>query len=314
MGGMVRQRVGILHPGAMGARVGEQAVAAGAEVWWVAAGRSAASRARADAAGLQALDSLEALAARCHIILSICPPAAALSVARSVADTSFDGVYADANAISPEHAVAIAGLFAARSTGDSAAGVRVVDGGIVGGPPRRRTTEGTIADGGDASARTRLYLSGPDAAAVDEVRALFDGTALDARVLAGPVGQASALKLSFAAFNKISYLLAAQSYGLAAGHGVLDELLSLASDVVPGTMLARPDQVVTAGPRAWRWAPEMDEIAAACADAGVSGDVAALASTLFARWAELKDADADPAADPEGDAVRLEGLIERLRK
>lgn len=278
-----QQNIGILHPGAMGARVAEQAASAGATVWWLPEGRSAASKQRAEAAGLHGAGSLAELAERCDTILSVCPPAAALDVARSVADVSFSGVYIDANAISPQHALEIAGIFAA---GSSAV---VVDGGIVGGPPRQPGT--------------RLYLSGDDDAAVDAVRALFAPTVLEPIVLPGPVGRASALKLSFAAYNKISYVLAAQSYALAAGHGVLDELLSLAADVVPGTALARPEQVVTAGPRAWRWAPEMDEIAAACADVGVRGDLAGAAARLFARWADLKDTD----------GVTVEDLIEGMQ-
>jgi hypothetical protein len=69
---------------------------------------------------------------------------------------------------------------------------------------------------------------------------------------------------------------------------VLDELFALASHMVPGTLLASPDQVTSAGPRAWRWAPEMNEIADACAALDVPGDVAEAASAAFARWAGLK--------------------------
>ena len=292
MAGM-RRSIGILHPGAMGAQVGAQAAesAAGADVWWVGTGRSAETRARADAAGLRDAGSLSSLVDACDVILSVCPPAAALDVAREVAATTFSGIYVDANAISSDHAAAVAGLFAGRA--------RVVDGGIVGGPPR----SGARGGGG-----TRLYLSGGNAGAVDVVRALFAGTALEPHVLSGPVGQASALKLAFASFNKISYLLAAQSYAIASGHDVLDELFSLASEMVPGTLLARPDQVTSAGPRAWRWAPEMDEIADACASVGVPGDVADAASAAFARWAGLKgrgDVEVDELvlgmSDREGD-------------
>jgi 3-hydroxyisobutyrate dehydrogenase-like beta-hydroxyacid dehydrogenase len=240
---------------------------------------------RAEGAGLRDAGSLDALVARCGIILSVCPPASALAVAGSVAATSFSGIYVDANAISPSHADEVAALFGGRA--------RVVDGGIVGGPPRRR-----------GEGATRLYLSGPDAGAVDEVRALFADTALDPHVLPGPIGQASALKLSFASFNKISYMLAAQSYALASGHGVLDELLTLATHMVPGTVLAHPEQVTSGGPRAWRWAPEMAEIAAACAAAGVPGDAADVASAMFARWAGMKGRE----------DVTVEELVRALRE
>lgn len=266
----MRRSIGILHPGAMGAQVGAQVAGrAGFTVWWVGAGRSAQTRARAGAAGLRDAGSLGAFVDGCDVILSVCPPAAALDVAREVTAAGFSGIYVDANAISPAHAGEVAELFGTRA--------RVVDGGIVGGPPRRR-----------GEGATRLYLSGEDSAAVDEVCALFAGTALESHALPGPVGRASALKLAFASFNKISHLLAAQSYAVAAGHGVLDELLDLAVRMVPGTLLAAPDQVTSAGPRAWRWAPEMNEIADACAALDVPGDVAEAAAAAFARWAGLK--------------------------
>jgi 3-hydroxyisobutyrate dehydrogenase-like beta-hydroxyacid dehydrogenase len=277
--------VGVLHPGAMGAQVGAQAVAAGARVWWVAAGRSTESRARAEGAGLLAVDSVEELAARCGLILSVCPPAAALDVAAAVAATSFSGIYADANAISPEHAADVARLLGERA--------RVVDGGIVGGPPRNP---------GD----TVLYLSGADREAVESVRALFADTALEPHVLPGGIGQASALKLAFASYNKISYVLAAQAFALAAGHDVLDELVEIAKKKVPGTSLAWPERVSTAGPRAWRWAPEMLEIAAACAEIGVPGGVAEIASSVFLRWEHLKGA-ADVSIDDLISALRTDG-------
>jgi 3-hydroxyisobutyrate dehydrogenase-like beta-hydroxyacid dehydrogenase len=250
----------------MGAQVGAQAVAAGPQVWWLPEGRGPQTVARAEDAGLSPAASLAELAGTCEIILSVCPPAAALDVARRVAATSFSGIYVDANAISPAHALAVAEYFGARA--------QVVDGGIVGGPPVRPGT--------------RLYLSGPEDAA-DEVRSIFAGTLLEPRVLDGPIGQASALKLAFASFNKISYLLAAQSFALADTHGVLDELLSLAAHAAPGTLLARPDQVTTAGPRAWRWAPEMQEVAQSLTELRLPGEIADAAASMFSRWTDFKD-------------------------
>jgi 3-hydroxyisobutyrate dehydrogenase-like beta-hydroxyacid dehydrogenase len=263
---LTRVEIGILHPGAMGAEVGAQAVAGGSRVWWLPEGRGEQTVARARNAGLSPAGSLAELAETCRIIVSVCPPAAALDVAQRVAATSFSGIYVDANAISPAHARDVAEYFGTRAL--------VVDGGIVGGPPVRPGT--------------RLYLSGPEQAA-DEVRAVFEGTLLEPRVLDGPVGQASALKLAFASFNKISYLLAAQAFALADTHGVLDELVSLAAHAAPGTLLAKPDRVTTAGPRAWRWAPEMTEVAQALTELRLPGEIADAAASMFALWADFKD-------------------------
>ncbi|MGW1052114.1 DUF1932 domain-containing protein [Streptomyces sp. NPDC002521] len=260
--------VGIVHPGAMGARVAAQAVAAGARVWWVPEGRSAGTRRRAAEAGLRGAADLTELAERCETVLSVCPPAAALDVAASVAAAGFRGVYVDANAVGPQRMGEIGALFAGSA-------VTLVDGGITGPPPR---TTGT----------TRLYLSGePDAVAA--VSALFDGTLLTPHPLTGPVGRASALKLSFAAYNKISYALAAHASALADAHDVLDELRDLAAQALAGTPLADPLRLATAGPRAWRWEPEMREIAQACEEAGLPGDFARAAARTFGRWDEHKD-------------------------
>jgi 3-hydroxyisobutyrate dehydrogenase-like beta-hydroxyacid dehydrogenase len=258
----MKTSVGLLHPGAMGAAVGAVLTARGIPVCWRPAGRGPATRRRAEDAGLTEAEDL----AGCDVILSICPPAAALDVARSVA--GFTGVYLDANAISPEHAKEIERILD---------GATVADGGIVGPPPRKTGT-------------TRLYLSGPDTA-VAQLESLFAGTRLRPVALGGPVGRASALKLAFAAYNKLTFALAAQSHALAERHGVGGELRELAADVLPHTPLGAPGGITSAGQRAWRWEGEMAEIAEACADAGLSPALVAAAGELFGRWREHRDDD-----------------------
>ncbi|MDO0924456.1 NAD(P)-binding domain-containing protein [Streptomyces sp. TG1A-8] len=265
---MTGRQVGIVHPGAMGARVAAQAVAAGATVRRVPEGRSDASRERAAEAGLCPAGDPAELTAACDVVLSGCPPAAALDVARQVAATGFRGVYAGANAVSPRRMAEISEVF-------GAAGTTVVDGGITGPPPR---TAGT----------TRLYLSGP-AEAVARVWALFTGALLAPRPLPGPVGRASALKLAFAACTEVSHALAAQALALAEGHEVGGELPELAGRSLPGTPLAQSGQPAGAGPRAWRREPGMREIRTARHDTGLPGTFADAAAETFARWAAHKD-------------------------
>ncbi len=94
--------IGLLHPGEMGAAVGRLPGRPGHRVLWVPAGRSAATAGRAAAAGLAAADSVAVLAAAADVIVSVCPPHAALATARAVAAAArFPGIYLDANAISP---------------------------------------------------------------------------------------------------------------------------------------------------------------------------------------------------------------------
>ena len=133
-------RIALFHPGSMGASVGASAVAAGCEVCWLGRGRSSASYARAAAAGLVHFDDAHELLRSSQIVLSICPPAAALATAEQVAAYGFNGIYVDANAIAPGTAAAIATIIRRN-------GANYIDGGLI-GPP--------VSD----ASNTRLYLSG----------------------------------------------------------------------------------------------------------------------------------------------------------
>ena len=121
--------VGVLHPGEMGAALARAAQAAGAEVSWVGAGRSPATRARAEALGLRDAGSIAEMGARSDLVVSICPPEAAMAVAGEMAATGFSGLYLDANAVSPATAGRVAAMV-------EAGGAAYVDGGVIGGPDR----------------------------------------------------------------------------------------------------------------------------------------------------------------------------------
>src|SRR5215472_15972264 len=164
--------VGLLNPGEMGAAVGQCLTARGYPVLWASDGRSERTAERAKTASLDDVGTARELAAQASVILSVCPPHAALDVAWAV--HGFTGVYVDANAIAPGTARQIAELIAA-------GGGRYVDGGIIGSPPT-------------APGASRLYLSGADAPAVRDVHDLFIGTALEPRLVTGPATAASAVK------------------------------------------------------------------------------------------------------------------------
>ena len=115
----------------MGAALAAALRAAGHTVLWASAGRSEATAARAHAADLVDASTPAELADSCQLVLSVCPPHAALEVARSLG--SLEGVYVDANAVSPATARRVAEAV-------EAAGAEFVDGGIVGPPPREHGT------------------------------------------------------------------------------------------------------------------------------------------------------------------------------
>jgi len=224
--------VGVLHPGEMGAAVAGVLSARGETVVWASAGRSPATAERAGAAGLEDAGDVEEVCRRCEILLSICPPHAALDLAQAA--SGFAGIYVDANAIAPDTARAVAELQP-----------RFVDGGIVGPPP---TGPGT----------TRLYLSGGEAA---EVAALFSGTSVDARVLSGELGTASALKAAYAGWTKGSAALLLTVRELARAEGVEDALLEEWRLSIPELEEQLAGAERSTHRKGWRWIGEMEEIA-----------------------------------------------------
>jgi 3-hydroxyisobutyrate dehydrogenase-like beta-hydroxyacid dehydrogenase len=220
--------VGLLHPGEMGAAVGRVLQGNGHDVLWASEGRSAATRERAGT--FRDVTSVDELAEKSELVLSICPPHAALEVAQAVA--GFDGTYVDANAISPLRAREIAALHP-----------RFVDGGIVGGPPEEPGTT--------------LYLSGRGAA---DVASLVAGSILETRIVA----DASALKMAYAAWSKGTAAMLLAIRGVAQHFGVEDEWRHAAPE-----LLERLDRAErSAQSKGWRFVGEMEEIADTFAAAG----------------------------------------------
>ena len=220
--------VGLLHPGEMGASVGRALQSNRHEVLWASEGRSPSTRERAQT--FRDAGTVEALADEAELILSICPPHAALDVARAA--RRFKGVYVDANAISPMRAKEIAAIHP-----------RFVDGGIIGGPPDEPGTT--------------LYLSGSGAASV---AVLFVGTNLEPRVVA----DASAMKMAYAAWSKGSAAMLLAIRDVARHFGVEDEW-ELAAPELAKRLPRAERSAVTKG---WRWEGEMEEIADTFAAAG----------------------------------------------
>ena len=266
--------VGILNPGAMGASIAASARAAGHDVIWASTGRSAATRQRAAENDLREVDSLAQLCAACDIILCVCPPHAAETVAEAVIAAGFGGLYCEGNAISPQKATSIAERM-------GVAGIDFVDGSIVGPPAWQADT-------------TRFYLSGPSAG---QVAALFAGTLTEAIAIGAEVGKASALKMTFAALTKGSTALLSAIYGTAENLGVRDELEREWAMRSAEAVEQRRNQVRGVTSKAWRFAGEMQEIAATFELAGLPPGFFKAAFEVYTRLAGFKDAEDAPELD-----------------
>jgi 3-hydroxyisobutyrate dehydrogenase-like beta-hydroxyacid dehydrogenase len=265
--------IALLHPGKMGVTIGAAAKTGGTRVVWVSHGRSRATRARAQQAGLVEVETLSDALDQSDAVLSVCPPHAALESARAVAGYGFAGVYIDANAVSRGTAEEIG---AAVTRG----GATFVDGGIIGSPVERPGT-------------TRLYLSGHRA---EEVAGIFSGSMLDARAIGEAPGAASALKIAYAAWTKCTdaLLLAIRAYARA--QGVDPALLQEWSLSQPALERRCVRAAAVAAPKAWRYVGEMNEIASTFAASGLPPGFHEAAADICARLVCFKDRTDPPLA------------------
>ena len=253
-------RIAVFHPGAMGSQLAAQLVAAGHEVHWVPEGRSEASVARAEAAGLIGTPFADAVGSA-EVVLCSCAPQGAVDIAREVGATGFSGIYIEANPLSP------------KSLQEAEAAVpeaTFVDAGVIGPPPT-----------GDPSP-THLVLSG---LAAQQAAELWAGTAATTMVVGDQVGAASAAKSAFALYNKGKSALAVLAFELAAKHGVT-EVLQAQAVRQDGKALEDPELPERLKSVAWRWGPEFDELAATLDEAGLEGDAARALRQVWTRLSQ----------------------------
>ena len=257
--------VGILSPGDMGSGVGDVLHQHGLRVLTCLAGRGAGSRQRATQAGIEDVPDLEALVQECDAVLSIVPPAVAGALADQVAAavraTSADVLYADCNAIAPGTARGISQTMLD-------AGARFADAGIIGGPPNRSSN--------------RIFASGPGAGELEALREF----GLDIRVLQGGVGQASGIKMCYAAMTKGLQALGAELLTAARLLGVEDELR--AEQNLSGDLAAVRRFVERAlpsmPPKAYRWIGEMEEISRCFEELGLPGRLMMGAADVYTNF------------------------------
>jgi 3-hydroxyisobutyrate dehydrogenase-like beta-hydroxyacid dehydrogenase len=264
-------KIGILHPGEMGISIAASAMNSGHQVFWISNGRSAKTRARAEKYSLVEIYSLSKIYQTCEIIICICPPDAAEDVARSIVEAGFKGLYLDANAISPQHAIKIGQLLQAN-------GIEFVDGGIIGGPAWTPN-------------ETWLYLSGEHA---HEIVSCFSDGLPNIKVIGDEIGKASGLKMCYAAYSKGTTALLAATLAIAKSLGVHQELYELwdADDAGFSQRVGR--RVSRATAKAWRFEGEMLEIASTFQNEGLPAGFHEAAAEIYHRMADFKDIRENP--------------------
>lgn len=269
--------IAILAPGAMGSAVARRLTENGARVLTSLQGRSEATRKRAEAAGM--IDAEDDAIADADIILSIVPPGEAVVLAERLAalivQRAKKPIVVDCNAVNVDTVQRIEEII-------GSAQAPFVDAGIIGFPPQ---------PGGKGPA---FYLSGEHASNVAVLKEL----GLDVRIVEGPVGAASALKMSYAGIVKglagigSAMVIAATKAG--AADALRDELALSQPAILARLEVALPDMI----PKAYRWVAEMREIS------GFLGPDHSASQIYegFARWFEHL------AEGAKGDAVDV-GLM-----
>ncbi|MGH1423484.1 MAG: DUF1932 domain-containing protein [Pseudooceanicola sp.] len=264
--------IALTAPGMMGAGIGARLVAHGCRVIVPLEDRSPNSRTRATKAGMTGVGWDEL--GQADMILSVVSPEHAEATAARVAGANPNSraIYADLNAITPERVRRI-------ETAVAAAGMRFTDGGIIGPPPR---------DGGRDPV---IYLSGP--AAKDA--AGLNAYGLKTEALRGPVGEASALKLSYAGITKGLAALGATMMLAASRAGVEEQLMAELDDSQPHLAQAFARTIPDMLPKSGRWVSEMHEIADFIGTDHPEHGIYRAVADLYERLFDAHSADADEA-------------------
>jgi len=231
--------VGIVSPGAMGS-----ALADALDTRVVATLEARSERTRglaAQAERLELLPTLGDVLREADVVLSVAPTSAAEEVAATVRSANPNSLFVDLNALSPE---------TVRRIGAD------VDGAISGPPPWRAGT-------------TRIYLSGPQAGEV----ASLPWTRVQLVVVDDEVGTASAVKMCTASVYKGTTALLAHALLTARSAGVLEHVLDDLRSSFPELVDGAGTAVARATTKSARYVPEMREIAATQATAGLPRDL-----------------------------------------
>jgi L-threonate 2-dehydrogenase len=277
--------VAVIAPGMMGSAVAHRLTSSGAEVRTMLSGRSTATLSRAKAAGM--VDATPAQIAEADFILSIVPPGQAVALAEGLAPAlraaKRKPIYVDCNAINPGTVRKIDGIV--RETGAA-----FVDGGIIGPPPE------------PDSSKTRIYLSGPEAAKV----ASLERYGLSMPVQEGPIGAASAMKMSYAGITKGFTALGATMMLAATRGGTADALVAEMKVSQPALLKWLTSQMPKMPDKAYRWVAEMEEISGFVGQ-GQAGD------GLYQAAARLYETIAADLEGPKAETAALNAFCDKAK-
>lgn len=255
------RNVGVVSPGDMGQAIAGRLKESGLNVHTALDGRSERTRTLAREAGLNDCGSMEQLVAACDMVLSVLNPGAAVDKAREVAaaihKTGRKIAFVDCNAVSPQSVREMDGII-------REAGGVFIDAGIIGSPPR-------------GSTKTRIYVSGPDAYLFTQL----NHPSLVMRVVSERVGDASGVKMCYGALTKGAVALGIELLVAARRLGIERTLETEFKESLGGVYDWVLSRVPPTPPKAYRWVPEMLEIAKTFKGTGMTPRIMEGAADVF---------------------------------
>ncbi|MFC1899948.1 DUF1932 domain-containing protein [Chloroflexota bacterium] len=286
--------IGILSPGDMGSAIGKILSDSSFDVITCLEGRSELTQIRAQEAGIRSVPSLDELTSEADIILSVLVPSRATALAELTADsvsrTGTRPVYVDLNAIAPQTVKSINDVM-------TNAGITFIDAGIIGSPPKT------------GQSRTRIYCSGENTSTFESIAK----SGLDIRRIGPNIGQASGLKMIYAASTKgitalwTELLTASKALGL--NEALMDEYKTNGTDI--SSVLER--RIPSMPRRSRRWVGEMEEIAKTFEGVGLTPKMLLGAADIYRLIGKTSLGDQTSREPDPSTEVILKVITERLK-
>lgn len=258
----------------VGTGIAKLLVAKGFSVATNGSGRSKETIERAQAANVTNVPTDTDLVKQCDVILSVVPPRDAEDTAQRVIDamqfvTKEQLFFADMNAVAPSTIKAMAS-----SIKRAQVPITLIDGSILGGPPKPKeavspaTSGGTSVSAGGDWDMPLMPTSGPVQVAEIPGYGPRLAEALNVKHISPDIGASSGLKMCYASLSKGYAAIAIQSFATAQRMGVLEPLREALQDTVPGRVKQTENALTGMPPKAYRWVREMEEIAKTHAEEG----------------------------------------------
>jgi 3-hydroxyisobutyrate dehydrogenase-like beta-hydroxyacid dehydrogenase len=258
---MTLNKIAIISPGDMGSAVGGLLVSNGAEVYTCLQNRSQRTKSLSEAAGITDLPDFNELVTTVDVVLSITVSEIVQQVCEEVAKaaqaTGSFPIFAECNAISPNKSKQLQAIL-------ESAGCTYIDASIIGGPPARGDTTSGVK-----GKSPHIYYSGEN---TEDFSTLTE-VGLDLKYLGSNIGQASAIKMTYAALTKGSTALYTELMLAAQIMGVSDQLAEEFTTTQSDAYTRMAKWIPTMPAKARRWVSEMKEIQATFEELNMTGHI-----------------------------------------